>query len=170
MPRRPQKKGDSQIGSGQKGRILTQKLGPRGRGHKESRVQSRGSRAGSRNHCPILLSTLDSQPSTIPVGLEGLEPSPARLRAGDAATNTSIPFCFCVSIGPDGVEPSSGPYKEPALTIELQASIQSVGPEGSNRARLPQGRRAQGGRETTAFGLSPPSSVGGLSCYPHRAD
>ena len=48
-------------------------------------------------------------------------------------------------VGPDGVEPSSGPYKEPALTIELRASIPSVGPEGSNRARLPQGRRAQGG-------------------------
>src|SRR5665213_1095034 len=28
-----------------------------------------------------------------------------------------------------GVEPSSGPYKEPALTVELQAQ-RSVGPEG----------------------------------------
>lgn len=40
-----------------------------------------------------------------------------------------------VSIGSEGVEPSSGTYKEPALTVELRAaryseSILSVGPEG----------------------------------------
>ena len=39
------------------------------------------------------------------------------------------------SIGPEGVEPSYGPYKEPALTVELRAvrsseSFTSVGPEG----------------------------------------
>ncbi len=36
------------------------------------------------------------------------------------------------SFGPDGVEPSSGSYKEPALTIELRAggSRESVRPEG----------------------------------------
>ena len=35
-------------------------------------------------------------------------------------------------VGPDGIEPSSGPYKEPALTVELQAcgSWRSLGPEG----------------------------------------
>jgi hypothetical protein len=84
------------------------------------------------------------------MGPEGLEPSPTRLRAGYAAANTSIPYvCFValsrdsnllvyrrrnspVAIGPDGVEPSSGPYKEPALTIELRAAarLRSVRPEG----------------------------------------
>ena len=39
------------------------------------------------------------------------------------------------SIGSEGVEPSSSPYKEPALTVELRAvqfseSISVVGPEG----------------------------------------
>src|SRR6516225_9139992 len=32
-------------------------------------------------------------------------------------------------IGPEGVEPSSGPYKEPALGVELRAKL-TVGPEG----------------------------------------
>ena len=32
-------------------------------------------------------------------------------------------------IGPEGVEPSSGPYKEPALAVELRAKL-TVGPEG----------------------------------------
>ncbi len=58
----------------------------------------------------------------VEVGSEGLEPSPVRLRAGCAAANTSIPYyLFSFSVGPDGVEPSSCPYKEPALTIELRA-------------------------------------------------
>ena len=47
---------------------------------------------------------------------EGLEPSPRWLRARYAAANTWIPF------GPEGVEPSSGPYKEPALAVELRAN------------------------------------------------
>ena len=38
---------------------------------------------------------------------------------------------FVFSVGPDGVEPSSCPYKEPALTIELRAvglvSLNEVG-------------------------------------------
>ena len=34
-----------------------------------------------------------------------------------------------LSIGPEGIEPSSGPYKEPALTVELRAGM-PVGPEG----------------------------------------
>src|SRR5437899_11804077 len=33
------------------------------------------------------------------------------------------------SFGPEGVEPSSGPYKEPALAVELRAKL-TVGPEG----------------------------------------
>jgi hypothetical protein len=31
--------------------------------------------------------------------------------------------------GPEGVEPSSGPYKEPALAVELRAKL-GIGPEG----------------------------------------
>ena len=35
-------------------------------------------------------------------------------------------------IGPEGVEPSTGPYKEPALAVELRAITADgpVGPEG----------------------------------------
>ena len=54
------------------------------------------------------------------VGPEGLEPSPAWVRTRDAAAKTSIPCCL-FSVGSDGVEPSSDPYKESALTIELRA-------------------------------------------------
>ena len=32
-----------------------------------------------------------------------------------------LPQAKTDEVGPDGVEPSSGPYKEPALTIELRA-------------------------------------------------
>src|SRR5262245_57100749 len=32
-------------------------------------------------------------------------------------------------VGPEGVKPSSGPYKEPALAVELRAKL-AVGPEG----------------------------------------
>ena len=32
-------------------------------------------------------------------------------------------------VGPEGVEPSSGPYKEPALAVELRARL-ALGPEG----------------------------------------
>ncbi len=76
------------------------------------------------------------------MGPDELEPSPTRLRAaghptaaqprvGSAAANTSI-RCVCHLIRPDGIEPSSGPYKEPALTVELQAYVswRSMGPEG----------------------------------------
>src|SRR5437870_12573942 len=55
--------------------------------------------------------------SRVHVGRKGLEPSPRWLRARYAAANTWIPF----GLGPEGIEPSSGPYKEPALTIELRA-------------------------------------------------
>jgi hypothetical protein len=71
------------------------------------------------------------------MGPEGLEPSPASLRARYAAANTLIP-CRCSSaspIGSEGVEPSSGSYKKPALTVELRAvrlteTAVRVGPEG----------------------------------------
>jgi len=64
----------------------------------------------------------------VSVGPDGLEPSPARLRAECAAANTSIPSSI-FSVGLGGVEPSSGLYKEPALTVELQAQ-RPMGPEG----------------------------------------
>ena len=53
------------------------------------------------------------------VGLEGLEPSPARLRAGDAAANTLVP-----SIESAWWESNPRPasYKDAALTAELRAS------------------------------------------------
>ncbi len=62
------------------------------------------------------------------MGPEGLEPSPAWVRTRDAAANTSIPFRL-ISVGPEGVEPPSDPYKEPALTVELRAkpSVRPVG-------------------------------------------
>ena len=37
------------------------------------------------------------------------------------------------SLGPEGVEPSSGPYKEPALTVELRADSNAP---GRNRTRV----------------------------------
>ncbi len=40
-------------------------------------------------------SPLDDQCFQFQVGPLGLEPRPARLRAGDAAANTSIPCCLC---------------------------------------------------------------------------
>jgi hypothetical protein len=82
----------------------------------------------------------------VQVGPEGLEPSPRWLRARYAADNTWIPF------GPEGVEPSSGPYKEPALTVELRAK-RSIGPEGVE----PPPYRLKGGY--AAFTPRPQSSA-----------
>ncbi len=45
-------------------------------------------------------SPLDDQCFHFQVGPLGLEPRPARLRAGDAAANTSIPCCLCHSSRP----------------------------------------------------------------------
>ena len=62
------------------------------------------------------------------MGSEGLEPSLARVRTECAAANTLIPYLLSVlPISPEGVEPSSDTYKEPALTVELRAAM---GPEG----------------------------------------
>jgi hypothetical protein len=58
-------------------------------------------------------------PFVVSVGPEGLEPSPRRLRAGDAAANTSVPCC---SIGAGELNPDLTPYKVVALTTELRAS------------------------------------------------
>lgn len=63
------------------------------------------------------------------MGSEGLEPSPTWLRARHAAASTLIPhLCFLLfrsarTMGAEGVEPSSGPYKRPALTVELRAIV-----------------------------------------------
>src|SRR5216683_7112345 len=40
-----------------------------------------------------------------------------------------LPLTPGSQFGPEGVEPSSGPYKEPALAVELRAKL-AVGPEG----------------------------------------
>ena len=53
------------------------------------------------------------------VGPEGLEPSPARLRAGDAAANTLVPS---IESARRESNPRLGAYKAPALTAELRAS------------------------------------------------
>src|SRR6516162_3412499 len=57
------------------------------------------------------------------MGSERLELSLARVRTECAAANTLIPRLSLLlsPIGPEGVEPSSGSYKEPALTVELRA-------------------------------------------------
>ena len=63
----------------------------------------------------------------IPVGPEGLEPSPSGLRVRCAATSTLIPCRFSQSARKESnLRPD--PYKRPALTVELRAA--SVGPEG----------------------------------------
>jgi hypothetical protein len=61
---------------------------------------------------------LDDQ-CLLSVGPEGLEPSPARLRAGNAAANTLI-LCFMLARWELNPRPAS--YKDAALTAELRAS------------------------------------------------
>jgi hypothetical protein len=59
------------------------------------------------------------------VGPEGFEPSPLRLRAGDAAGNTSVP-CFIsfvdIQLARKELNPRPASYKDAALTAELRAS------------------------------------------------
>ena len=62
---------------------------------------------------------LDDQ--CLSVGPEGLEPSPARLRAGNAAANTLI-LCFMLARWELNPRPAS--YKDAALTAELRASVE----------------------------------------------
>jgi hypothetical protein len=62
---------------------------------------------------------LDDQ--CLSVGPEGLEPSPARLRAGNAAANTLI-LCFVLARWELNPRPAS--YKDAALTAELRASVE----------------------------------------------
>ena len=63
---------------------------------------------------------LDDQ-CLLSVGPEGLEPSPARLRAGNAAANTLI-LCFMLARWELNPRPAS--YKDAALTAELRASVE----------------------------------------------
>ena len=60
--------------------------------------------------------------ATIRVGPEGLEPSPARLRAGCAAANTWVPASTTESVGPGGVEPPSPGYRPGALPLSYRPS------------------------------------------------
>ena len=63
-------------------------------------------------------SPLDDQ--CLSVGPDGLEPSPAWLRARYAAANTLIP-CIAGQSARKESNPRPGPYKRPALTTELRA-------------------------------------------------
>ena len=63
---------------------------------------------------------LDDQ-CLLSVGPEGLEPSPTRLRAGNAAANTLI---LCFMLARWELNPRPGAYKAPALTAELRASVE----------------------------------------------
>ena len=76
-------------------------------------------------------SPLDDRCS-IRVGPEGLEPSPARLRAGCAAANTWVPASTTESVGSGGVEPPSPGYRPGALPLSYKPSCfpQAMGPEG----------------------------------------
>src|SRR4051812_37962952 len=69
---------------------------------------------------------------TIRVGPEGLEPSPARLRAGCAAANTWVPRLPPLSVGSGGVEPPSPGYRPGALPLSYKPSCFRLlmGPEG----------------------------------------
>ena len=62
---------------------------------------------------------LDDQ--CVSVGPEGLEPSPTRLRAGNAAANTLILY-FMLARWELNPRPAS--YKDAALTAELRASVE----------------------------------------------
>lgn len=56
------------------------------------------------------------------VGPDGLEPSPAWLRARYAAANTLIPCILSFQLARKESNLRPGPYKRPALTTELRAS------------------------------------------------
>ena len=62
---------------------------------------------------------LDDQ--CLSVGPEGLEPSPARLRAGNAAANTLV---LCNQLARWELNPRPASYKDAALTAELRASVE----------------------------------------------
>ena len=63
---------------------------------------------------------LDDQ-CLLSVGPEGLEPSPARLRAGNAAANTLV---LGLQLARWELNPRPASYKDAALTAELRASVE----------------------------------------------
>jgi hypothetical protein len=81
------------------------------------------------------------------VGPEGLEPSPGRVRTGSAGANTLIPsvvFRFAARhVGAEGVEPSSCPYKRPALTVELRAAVSGAGGTRTPTCRIKSPERCR---------------------------
>ncbi len=59
------------------------------------------------------------------VGPEGFEPSPLRLRAGDAAGNTSVPYFNSfvpIQLARKELNLRPASYKDAALTAELRAN------------------------------------------------
>ena len=66
------------------------------------------------------------------MGPEGLEPSPARLRAGCAAANTWVPASTTEAVGSGGVEPPSPGYRPGALPLSYKPLRFPLlmGPEG----------------------------------------
>jgi hypothetical protein len=88
--------------------------------------------------------------NALPVGSEGLEPSPTWLRARHAAASTLIPFsqlrlmCSAQSARRES-NPRPVSYKDTALTTELRAgksqSNRFSGAEGSRTLTIPLKRR-----------------------------
>ena len=76
---------------------------------------------------------LDDQCLLFSVGPEGLEPSPARLRAGDAAANTLVPS---IESARWELNPRPASYKDAALTIELRASESRAGGNRTHTIRI----------------------------------
>jgi hypothetical protein len=81
-------------------------------------------RASPHYGCGVLAA---GRPVQLSVGPEGLEPSPGGLRVRCAATSTLIPSSVHKSARKES-NLLPGPYKRPALTVELRAA--QVGPEG----------------------------------------
>ena len=67
------------------------------------------------------------------MGPEGLEPSPARLRAGDAAANTLVPL---IESARWELNPRPASYKDAALTVELRASESRAGGTRTHTCRI----------------------------------
>jgi hypothetical protein len=75
------------------------------------------------------------------VGPEGLEPSPAWLRARCSATRAMVPKVvarFPVQVGPEGVEPSSPGYQPSALPLSYRPRV--VSRDGAGGIRTPASR------------------------------
>src|SRR5438046_1768994 len=67
------------------------------------------------------------------VGPEGLEPSPARLRAGNAAANTLV---LWNQLARWELNPRPASYKDAALTAELRASASRAGGNRTHTLRI----------------------------------